>query len=193
MAQASWTYQVPEAGAGATALEDYAVEAAGGELVGRVVTVVRRDGDLYLVVNRGTPPLTSDLRAVPWEDVAEIDHSALVVRLALDRAAIEESLELDPDNAVEGEEAEAVRVTELPSSLTPPSSPSPNAPGPVDRLTYGAALATAALGFVLLLGIVVAASLTEFGWEFALFALPGLLLAIVGCLALRVYRAPYER
>lgn len=119
MAKASWTYEVPGAGTGSVALEEYVVEEASGEPVGKVVTVLERRGDLYVVVERGTPPLTHDLRAVPWDDIERVDHSALTVRLGLAKEAIEETLELDPKKGVKAEDAEAHRVTELPGNFAP--------------------------------------------------------------------------
>jgi hypothetical protein len=189
--RADWTYQVPEAGTGATGLEDYVVESADGELVGRVIGLLRRDGDVYVAVNRGTPPVTRELRAIPWDAVASVDHADLALRLRLEEPAVGETLELDPANAVEGEDADAVRLTELPPELA--ASSRPDEPGPVDRLSYGAALAIGALGFLLLLGLILFASEFELDWKLALFAVPAALLAVSGWLALRVYRAPYER
>jgi hypothetical protein len=190
MTRAAWTYEVPEAGASAAGLEDYVVETADGELAGKVIALLRRGRRIYVAVERGTPPLRHDLRALPWGDVAEVDHSALKLRLRLDETALEESVELDPAKRVEGEDAEAVLVTELPPALA--SSASPDASRPADRPTYLAALGAAALAFILVLGVLLAAMAAEASWLYALLAVPAVLLALSAWLALRTYRAPYE-
>src|SRR5215218_7611433 len=123
MRKAPWTYEVPAAGADSVTLEEYVVEDASGEPVGKVMTVLERRGELYVAVERGTPPLAHDLRAVPWRDIERVDHSSLTVRLNLDEEAIEETLELNPKKAVEAESAEAHRLTELPRALRPTTTP----------------------------------------------------------------------
>jgi hypothetical protein len=117
VSRASWTYELPAAGGETGGLEEYVVYAADGEPVGKVTVVLEADDDLYVVVDRGAPPLTHDRRAVPWEAVEAVDHSALAVTLAQPATELDGALELDPAKAVEpavGEQrpdAEAVRVT----------------------------------------------------------------------------------
>jgi hypothetical protein len=50
MDRARWTYEIPAAAADAVGLEDYEVESAKGEPVGKVKVVLRRDDDLFLAV-----------------------------------------------------------------------------------------------------------------------------------------------
>ena len=52
--------------------------------------------DLYVVVDRGEPPVTHDRRAVPWEAVESVDHSALAMRLAQPASELDRAPELDP-------------------------------------------------------------------------------------------------
>ena len=190
VAKASWTYEVPGAGTGSVALEEYVVEEASGEPVGKVVTVLERRGDLYVAVERGTPPLTHDLRAVPWEDIERVDHSALTVRLALAKEAIEETLELDPKKGVEAEGAEAHRVTELPAELR--RSTTPDAAGPIDRPLYAVVLGSFALSLLTLLALFIVASRVDFTWHFALLAIPALLFLVSLVSGYRLFRRPYE-
>ena len=74
--QAEWTYEVPKAGAGSAGLEEYQVETSSGEHTGKVMTVLRKEESIYLAVETGTPPIKRDLLAIPWGDVAEVDHAA---------------------------------------------------------------------------------------------------------------------
>jgi hypothetical protein len=185
--RASWTYEVPPAGADAAGLEDYQVVMSDGETVGRVVALVDREGERYLVFDTGTPPLKKERRAARWEDVAEVDHDTLTITL---RTGPEGLLELDPANEVEDGNAEAVRVTQLPPDLRPPAVPER---GPIDRPTYAVAIALFALGLIALLALALAASETEFTWEFALIAVPAALIAASGIAAYRAWREPYER
>jgi hypothetical protein len=189
MGKAPWTYEVPLAGAGSVGLEEYVVEARSGEPAGKVMTVLERGDRVYLVVERGRPPLQHDLRAVPWNEVETVDHAALTVRLKLSSAAIEESLQLDPSNKVEGGPAEAVR-TEPPQQ---PTTTSADVPGPVDRAgPYTTMFALAAVGLIVLLGIILWASSTEFTWEYALLLIPAALFALSLASGYRLMRRPYE-
>jgi hypothetical protein len=193
VARAEWTYQVAPAGAPAEGLEEYVVEAAAGTRVGKVQALLRRDGELLLAIDRGNPPLTHDVRAVPWSAVERVDHEALAVRLRLGEDAVAQALELDPEKGVEDEDAEAVRVTELPAELRPSSDPG-QAAGPVDRPTYAVSLALGALGLVSFLAVVIALTAEDGpGWIPALFVIPAILLAAAGAAAYRVFREPYER
>lgn len=191
MGRALWTYERRPAGAHSAGLEDYVVEARWGERAGTVTTVLEREGERFLVVERGTPPLSHDLRAIPWDEISSVDHSALTVRLRMPLDAIEAGLELDPADAVEGgERAEATRAAELPRELRPDSSPDA---GPVDRPSYLLAFGLATLGLLALLALFVAATRVDFTWHFALFAVPGALLALAGVAGYRWLRRPSER
>jgi hypothetical protein len=185
--RATWTYEVPPAGADAAGLEDYLVETREGEPAGKVVALLEREGERFLLFDSGTPPLAKDRRAARWEELAEIDHDTLTITL---RTSLDETLELDPANEVEDGNAEAVRVTDLPHGLTGPVAPEA---GPTDRPTYAAAIVLFALGLLALLALALAASTTEFTWEFVLVAIPALLIAAATVAAYRAWRRPYER
>jgi hypothetical protein len=188
MGRVQWTYEVPLAGAGSVGLEEYVVEAGSGEPVGKVLTVLERADRVYLVVERGLPPLRRDLRAVPWTDVESVDHAGLTVRLALTGEAFAEALQLDPEKGVEGGQAEAVRA--LPPR---PTGTSPDVPGPVDRAgPYTTMFALAAVGLIVLLGLVLLASTTDFTWEYALFLIPAALFLASLASVYRLMRRPYE-
>ena len=192
MPRADWTYQVAPAGTPASGLEEYVVEAASGARVGKVTTLLRHDGEVYVAVERGTPPVTHDVRVIPWREVERVDHEGLTVRLSVPEDAVEQSLELDPDKAVETEDAEAVRITQLPAELAPTSAPGDVA-GPVDRPTYLVALGLGLLGVFSALVLAIFATTVDFTWHFVLFAIPLGLLAAAGVAAYRVFRNPYER
>jgi hypothetical protein len=191
MTKAPWTYEVPAAGADAAGLEEYVVVDSGGEPVGKVVTVLERAGEVFLAVGRAAPPVRHDIRAVPWREVAEVDHDTLVVRLAGSAPALDRALELDPGKGVEEADAEARRVVQVPGGAPPAAAPSS---GPVDRLAYGLALALGTAGLLVLLGLVAVAGRTDvaFGWEFALFLVPAALFAASLVTIYRVWRRPYE-
>jgi hypothetical protein len=185
--KARWTYEVAPAGADAAGLEDYLVETRDCEAAGKVVALVERDGERFLLFECGTPPIAKDRRAARWIDIADIDHDTLTITL---QTGLGETLHVDPGNEVEGGDADAVRVTELPRELTPPGSPER---GPTDRPTYIGGIALFALGLMSLLALALAASATDFRWEFALFAIPAVLIALAGVLVYRSWREPYER
>jgi hypothetical protein len=185
--RASWTYEVPPAGADAAGLEDYLVHTLGGQAAGKVVAVVDREGERFLLFDSGAPPFAKERRAARWEDIAEVDHDTLTVTL---RVRLDEAIEVDPGKEVEDGEAEAVRVTDLPPGLTSPALPDH---GPTDRPTYVGAIILFALGLIALLAIALAASVDEFSWEFAFFAIPAVLIAAASLLAYRAWREPYER
>jgi hypothetical protein len=184
---ASWNYEVPPAGADATGLEGYVVETQDGETVGTVVALVALDGERFLVFESGMPPIAKEPRAAPWDDIGDIDHDTLTIRL---KTMLAETLHLDPANEVEGGGADAVRVTELPRELTPRVSPER---GPTDRPTYAGGIVLFALGLVALLALALAASATDFTWEFALVAIPAVLIVLAGVVVYRSWREPYER
>jgi hypothetical protein len=184
---APWTYEVPPLAGAAEGLEDYAVETAAGEFLGKVKTVLRRGDDTYLAVESGVP-LARTLYAVPWDDVADVDHEAVTVRLGRPPDELGSALELDPGKAVEGAGAEAVRVTDVPGQRSYTSAP--DAPGPVDRPTYAGLLVVALIGVFSTLVLVLFAMTTDFTWQFALFAVPAVLLGAAGVLAYRFFRRP---
>ncbi|HEX2044233.1 MAG TPA: hypothetical protein VHF23_01250 [Gaiellaceae bacterium] len=188
MPTAPWTYEIPPAASDAVGLEDYTVESARGEYVGKVKAVLRHGSETYVAVEGGTPPLTHALHAVRWENVREVDHGAVTVRLDLTEEELAAELELASSNAVEGGSAEAVRVTELPPELSAPSAP--EAPGPVDRPTYAWLLVAALTGVFSALVLALFATTREFTWEFGLFVVPLALLAAAGVLAYRFFRRP---
>jgi hypothetical protein len=185
--KATWTYEVPPAGADAAGLEDYQVETRDGQAAGKIVTMLQRDDERFLLFDSGTPPLAKQRRAVRWEDVGEVDHDTLTVTL---RIGLDETLEVDPAGEVEDGDAEARRVTDLPNGLTVPAAP---ARGPTDRPTYAGAIVLFALGLIGLLALALAASTADFTWEFALFAIPAVLIAAAALVAYRAWREPYER
>jgi hypothetical protein len=190
--RAEWTYQVAPAGAPSEGLEEYVVAASSGEHVGKVQTLLSRDDELYVAVERGTPPFSHDVRAIPWREIAGVDHEALTVHLVLDERGLAESLELDPDNGVETDDAEARRVTELPLDLTGPVATG-DATGPVDRPTYALSLVLGLIGVFSVLVLAIAATAVDFTWHFALFLVPALLLLAAAVAGYRVFRNPYER
>jgi len=89
------------AGAPATGLEEYAVETASGDVVGKVQTVLEGDDGVLLAVELGMPPFTHQVRVLPWERVEEVDHDSLAVRLTVGKDELARAPELDPDRGVE--------------------------------------------------------------------------------------------
>ena len=199
MSRAPWTYELPAAGGETGGLEEYVVYAADGDAVGKVTVVLEADDDLYVVVDRGAPPLTHDRRAVPWAKVEAVDHSALAVTLAQPAAELDEALELDPAKAVEpaaGEQrpdAEAVRVTRLPESVVPVTVPVGEA-GPVDRpFLYGGALGLGLVAVFLVLAGVALVTAGAGGWSLIAFVGAAVLGSASLATAYRLWRRPYER
>jgi hypothetical protein len=190
VAKANWTYEVASAGTPAAGLEEYVVETTDGAHVGKVTVLLRRGADLILAVERGTPPVTHDVRAFPWREVESVDHVGLRVRLRLDERQVEESLELDAEKGTEGGAADAVRVTELPPELRPSASPA--GPGPVDRPLTAVALGLGLIGVFSFLALAIAATAVDFDWEFALFAIPLAFTIGAALVAYRLFRNPYE-
>ncbi len=198
MSRAPWTYELPAAGGETGGLEEYVVYAADGEPVGKVTVVLEADDDLYVVVDRGAPPLTHDRRAVPWEAVEAVDHSALAVTLAQPATELDGALELDPAKAVEpavGEQrpdAEAVRVTRLPEPLMPVTVPA-GAAGPADRpFLYGGALGLGLLAVFLVLVGVALVTAGAGGWSLIAFVGASVLASASLATAYRLWRRPYE-
>jgi len=199
VSRAPWTYELPAAGGETGGLEEYVVYAADGDAVGKVTVVLEVDDDLYVVVDRGAPPLTHDRRAVPWERVEAVDHSALAVTLAQPAAELDEALELDPAKAVEpaaGEQrpdAEAVRVTRLPESVVPVTVPVGEA-GPADRpFLYGGALGLGLVAVFLVLAGVALVTAGAGGWSLIAFVGASVLGSASFATAYRLWRRPYER
>lgn len=192
MAKADWTYQVPAAGESHAGLEDYLVETRSGEHIGKVRTLIRRRDELYVVVERGNPPLSRDLRAIPWEQTERVDHDSLGLTLRLDQDELDRALELDPTKGVEGGDAEAQRVTELPPRLRQPSLPGSEA-GPVDRPTYVAAIAFFAIGLLAALGLALVITATQEAWLATLAVIPALFFIAAGVSGYRALRSPYQR
>jgi hypothetical protein len=191
---APWTYELPLPDAGSEGLEEYEAQAASGEDIGRVVALLRHDGDVYVAVECSRmPPLTHHLHAFLWDEVAEVDHADLRVRLRVPRERIEEvGIELDPGKAVHGPEADAVRVIELPAELT--HAVRAGAPGPVERASLPAAIFFWLLGSLTLLAVIVLISIDFEPWKFVFLLVPlahwAVALALTGY---RLYREPYGR
>ncbi len=176
------------AGAPATGLEEYVVETAGGEAVGKVQTLLEGDDELLLAVELGTPPLTHQVRVVPWERVEEVDHDTLAVRLTLGQDELERAPVLDPDRGVETEDAELRRVETLPAEARGNVLPG-NVAGPVDRLVLGPSIALGLLGvFAFLAWVLMVTQVRDLTWHWALLAVPILLVAVSGYLAYDAFR-----
>ena len=114
-------------GAGSAGLLEYQVETSSGGETGKVMTVLRKGESIYLAVETGTPPIKRDLRAIPWGDVAEVDHAALTIRLR-PSVDVDQALMLDVRKAVEDRPA-------VPTLAEPPEEGpgrfDPDASGPV--------------------------------------------------------------
>jgi hypothetical protein len=130
--KADWTFEIPPATADAAGIEDYDVESVVGELLGKVKALLRRDNELFVAFEQGGTPLVRRIRAVPWDEVAEVEHDSLTVRLRARADELHRYPVLDASRAVEGGEAEAVRVTEVPDEEPP--TVSPDEPRPVPPL-----------------------------------------------------------
>src|SRR5215211_452910 len=155
------TYETPPGGADATGLEDYVVETSRGERIGTVVDSVEEGGGRWVIVETGMPPFKRDRRAIPWNEVEEVDHDSLAVRVAAPAA---DSLERLPDSGREGE-ARARRVTDSPA---PRFVATGEVAGPTDRSgILFAALASFALGLLTLLGVLAVLSRRGSDWPYA--------------------------
>jgi hypothetical protein len=187
--EADWTFEIPPAAADAAGIEDYKVESAVAEPLGKVKTLLRRDNELYLALEAGIPPLVQRIRAVPWDEIGEIDHDSLTVRLLARADELHRYPVLDAGRAVEGGDAEAVRVTEVPDEPIPVS---PDEPGPVDRPSYLAALVAGLLGAFTTLLAVVVITVTDWAWRFSVLVVPALLVVAGAVLAYRFFRRPSE-
>lgn len=183
------TFEVPPGGADAAGLEDYGVELRGGERLGTIVDSVAEGDRRWLVVETGLPPLKRDRRAIPWSEIQDVDHDALLVTVA---ASTAETFPRLPEAGRE-DEAPARRVTESPDA--PRYVPTGDVAGPTDRntLLFGA-LASFALGLLTLLAIIGLLSRQgdhELVW--AALALPVVLLLAAGIFGYRLWRDPYSR
>ncbi len=177
------------AAADAVGLEDYDVESAEGKPIGKVKVVLRRGEELFLAVEGGLPPALPELRAVPWDAIADVDHDALTVRL--DAGALGRSVSLEPELAVQSGDADATRVATVPGK---PVAALPTAhQGPVDRPIYLVALLLGLLGVFGALALVIFATAIDLGWFWALAAVPAALLLLSGVFAYRFFRRPSER
>jgi hypothetical protein len=191
MEHASWSYELPPAGAASEGLEDYEILTAEGHHVGIGLGVVRRGTTTFVLLDAGAmPPLVHRRIAVPWAKVADVDHAALVVRLSVDRADFDAvGLALEPGKAVHGPGAEAVRVR-LPDALTRPAPPGA---GPEERssaIVLGLLAAAAPFSMFLIVTVWMARGLQ--GWEYALLAIPFVLAALaVGLEGYRLFREPH--
>ena len=105
------TFEVPPGGADAAGLEDYSVELRGGERLGTIVDSVAERDRRWLVVETGLPPFKRDRRAIPWSEIQDVDHDALLVTVAAPTA---ETFPRLPEAGRE-DEAPARRVTTLAS------------------------------------------------------------------------------
>ena len=194
MSKADFTYEVRRLPVEATWIEDYVVRASDSEPVGTVAAVLERaGGERLLVVERGSPPVKRDERALRWDEIDRIDHDALAVWLTLDSEAFErQALELDPEKAIEeGEgEPEARRVSLPPDEQLPPAVSDPV--GPVDRSGWAKAFAAFALmAFTALVATLIISFTGDSTWAI-LYVIPGALAALAGVLGYRTYRNPYE-
>ena len=196
MALAEWTYEVAPAGAPAGGLDEYVVVGPDGTDLGKVVTLLQRREELWLVVEPAAPPFRHSPRAIPWSDVREVDHETLTVVLAFDAGGLANALELDPSKGVEPADdghtdADAIRLVELPDELRPASVAPGNVAGPVDRPAYAVAMIVGVLGVFAVLVAVIGVSLVDSGWGLVLFAVPAIMLGAAALLAYRAWRAPY--
>lgn len=192
MVHASWTYELPVLGSFAENLDDYEARTADGAHAGIVSGLVEREGERYLLIDAGRlPPFLHRRLAVRWQDVDFVDHDALVVELALDRAGLEAvALSLDSSLARHDASAEALRVHDLPRELA--RSAAPGGEGPVDGPSALVLLSFAALGpWSLLLLVALWTTRGLGGWERAAFAAPVLFVLLT--LALGGYRLYRER
>lgn len=192
MKHAGWTYELPPTGAGSQGLEDYEARSADGQHLGVMVGLVRRADEMFVLVDAGPlPPFIHRRLAFRWEDVALVDHGTLVVHLSVDRARVDEAaLTLDPELAVHGPGAEAVRV-DLPATLT--HAVPAGIGGPEERPSViGLGLLAAAAPFSLFAVVTVWIARGLSGWEYGLLVIPFVLAALTVALeGYRLFREPH--
>jgi hypothetical protein len=195
MHRARWTYEQPPGGRGAEGLEDYLVYTGDGEPAGKVTSLLRRGADVYVVVDRGSPPFSHDRRAVPWDEVADVDHAGPAVKLRLSQSELDRAHQLDPDLGVEpgeGVPAPELRTTDVPAEARPRTFPTDGRRVADRPHLYAAALGVGLLAALGLLGAV--ALVTAGGGDLVpLFLVPILLGALALLLAYRLWRRPHER
>ncbi len=181
------------AGAPATGLEEYAVETASGDVVGKVQTVLEGDDGVLLAVELGTPPFTHEVRVLPWEQVEEVDHDTLAVRLTVGRDELERAPALDPKRGVETDDADLRRVDTFPAGAPRKVAPG-NVAGPVDRPAYAQALVLGLLAvFAVLAWVIAMTQVREPTWHWALLVIPVGLGAVAGYLAYDAFRNQADR
>jgi hypothetical protein len=190
MPKTDYTYELRVFAEDAFGIEDYVVRASNGEPVGTVAGLLRRDGQLLLVVERDAPLADRDRRVVRLHDVGDVDHEALAVWLRLPAERLDAADELDPDALRVDGEAEARRVIDLPPDLAPRPEVSPA--GPVDRpvVTLLPALGGAVAFCVLV--VVAAATAFQTPWVYFGFVVPAAVAVVAAVIALRAWRRPYE-
>jgi hypothetical protein len=198
MQRMDWTYEVASAGESAQGLEEYVAVGSNGEPVGKVAELLRHDDELFLVLEQGVPPLRHDPRLIPWHRIAEVDHDALTVVLAVTQDELDEAPALDPGKGVEGSgeghpRVDAVRVAAIPEEIRPIRVAPGNVSGPADRPAYAEALLVGGMGIFALLVAIVLVTLIGGTWTLALLAVPAFLLAAAAVLAYRAWRLPYQQ
>lgn len=192
MSVLDWTYEVPAGGADAAGLEEYLVYRADGADAGKVVALLRHADDLWLAVDRGTPPVTHDRRAVHLRDVASIDHDSLAIRL---RAGVdvERAPRLAGDRAVEQGPADAVRVATLPRELAPGPVEAGRVAGPRDSVWAVLALVSAgALTFATFVVVMLIGQRNAPHWRLGLIAIPAALAVVMVVASITAWVHPYE-
>lgn len=192
MAKAEFTYEIRHLPEESFGIEDYVVRTSDGESVGTVAGLLDHGGELMVAVEGGLPPLEHSRRVVPWAEVADVDHEALAVWLALDEAGFGRALELDPEDAREtGTGAEARRVLDLPREVAARPEVAPG--GPVDRPPVFVAVGLVLAATFSVLVIAAAATAVESAWWALALVVPAILGATALVVAWRAWRDPYER
>ena len=185
MERKTWSYELPPAGAPDVGVEQYQVAGPGAESW-KATALLERDDELYVAAAPSGFALRRRLVAIPWSAVDRIDHDELTIHVR----GVEDAVELDPSRAVENEPAEARRVTELPPELMSPQ-PTGDVAGPRDRLHLFGALGAGALGFLTLMGAVVAIAEASTPWRFALLVVPAVFLVLALALSIAAWKQPY--
>jgi hypothetical protein len=181
----AWSYELPPAGAPDVGVEQYQVAGPGAESW-KATALLERDDELYVAAAPSGFALRRHLVAIPWSAVERVDHDELTIHVR----GLDDAVELDPSRAVENEPADARRVTELPPELMSPQ-PTGDVAGPRDRLHLFGALGAGALGFLTLMGAVVAIAEASTPWRFALLVVPAVLLVLALALSIAAWKRPY--
>jgi hypothetical protein len=191
MPKAPWSYRLETPDATSAGIEGYVVWVDGQpDSAGTVSALLDRAGSRFVVVELGSPPLSSDLRAIPLEDVREVDHDALAVRIR--PAELAEALELDPELAVRDGTAEASRVAVPPEELLPEPQ-APGVGGPTDRPTILVAIGSMLVAAFATLAVLALTYAASSAWLLLLLAVPAAIALVGAGLAYRAYREPYAR